>query len=240
AQEVKLEVDGRLVDTRTVSLEPNSAASVTFPALTVASPMRATVRAGTDALPADNQFNFVMTPRRRVSVWMIQAEGTSSSFYLATALSIGTSPPFKTETLSPSRVTPESFAKRSVVILNDTTPLSTAANDALQRFVTQGGGLLIVTGEHLPWNGSTPLLPGKVGNPVERLTGGGGTLGYIDHSHPVFEEFKDPRNGNFSAVRFFKYRAFTPSPTDKVLAKYDDGSPAVVEWTVGSGRVMLT
>ena len=238
--DVKLEVDGRLVDTRTVAIEPSSAASVTFPALTVASAMRATVRAGTDALAADNQFNFVLSPSRPVSVLMIEGEGSSSSFYLATALSIGTSPPFKTETLSPSRVTPASFEKRSVVILNDTTPLSTAADDALKRFVNQGGGLLIVTGEHVPWNATTPLMPGKVGAPVERLMGGGGTIGTIDYSHPVFEEFKDPRNGNFTTVRFFKYRLFTPSPTDKVLARYDDGAPAVVEWAVGSGRVMLT
>ena len=202
--------------------------------------MRATVRAGTDQMPADNQFNFVLSPSRPVSVLIVQAEGASSSFFIATALGIGTAPPFKTETLSPSRVTPQSFEKRSVVILNDTTPLSTAADDALQRFVTQGGGLLIVTGDHTPWNGTTPLMPGKIGAPVERLSGGGGTLGFIDHSHPIFEAFKDPRSGNFSAVRFFKYRAFTASPTEKVLARYDDGSPAMVEWGIGSGRVILT
>ena len=238
--DVKLEVDGRLVDTRPVSIEPSAAASVTFPALTVAAAMRATVRAGDDALPSDNQFHFVLSPSRPVSVLIIQAEGAQSSFYIATALSIGTSPPFKTETLTPSRVTAASFEKRSVVILNDTTPLSTAADDALKRFVNQGGGLLIVTGEHVPWNAASPLLPGKVGGAIERLSSGGGTLGTIDYSHPVFEEFKDPRNGNFTTVRFFKYRQFTPSPTDKVLARYDDGSAAVAEWAVGSGRVMLT
>jgi hypothetical protein len=158
---VKLEVDGRLVDTRTVTVEPNAAASVTFPAVTVANAMRATVRAGTDALPADNAFHFVLSPSRPVSILIVQAEGSASSFYLATALGIGTSPPFKTEVLSHSRVTPASFEKRSVVILNDTTPLATQADEALKRFVTQGGGLFIVAGEHTPWNGTTPLLPGK-------------------------------------------------------------------------------
>jgi hypothetical protein len=237
---VKLEVDGRLVDTRSVTIEPNAAGSVTFPALTVATAMRAIVRAGTDALPADNQFNFVLSPSRPVSVLIVQAEGANSSFYIATALGIGTSPPFKTDILSPSRVTPASFEKRSVVILNDTTPLSTQADQALNRFVTQGGGLFIVAGDHLPWNGASPLLPGKVGSAVERLSGGGGTLGFIDHSHPVFEEFKDPKSGNFSTIRFFKYRTVTPDPTDKVLARYDDGAVALVERTVGSGRVILS
>ena len=80
--EVKLEIDGRLIDTRSVNIEPNSAATATFPAQTVASQMRATVRAGTDQMPADNQFNFVLSPSRPVSVLIVQAEGAQSSFYI--------------------------------------------------------------------------------------------------------------------------------------------------------------
>ncbi len=48
----KLEIDGRLVDTRTVTLEPNAAGVRDVPARSPSrTPMRATVRAGTDALP---------------------------------------------------------------------------------------------------------------------------------------------------------------------------------------------
>ena len=238
---VKFEIDGRLIDTRNITLDPNATGSVTFPAVTVAAQMRATVRAGSDALPKDNEFHFVMSPSRPVSVLIVQAEGSaaSSSLYLTTALGIGTAPPFKTEVLTPARVTPASFEKRSLVILNDASTLSTQADDALLRFVTQGGGLFVVLGDRTPWNGNDPpLLPGKLGAAVDRLSGGGGTLGFIDHSHPIFDEFKDPRNGNFAPVRFFKYRGLTPAPTDKVLARFDDGAAALVERVVGSGRVV--
>jgi hypothetical protein len=238
---VKLEIDGRLVDTRNVTVDSNAAASVTFPAVTVAAPMRATVRAGTDALPKDNEFHFVLSPSRPVSVLLIQAEGASaiSSFYLSTALSIGAAPPFKVDVVSPSRVTPASFERRSLVILNDSSTLSTQTDEALKTFVNQGGGLFIVLADRVPWNGDNlPLLPGKLGNPVERLTGGGGTLGYFDSSHPIFDDFKDPRNGNFAPARFFKYRSLTPAATDKVLARYDDGGVIMAERTVGSGHVI--
>jgi hypothetical protein len=238
AQAVKLEVDGRLIDTRTVAIDSNASASVTFPALTVAAPMRASVRIGDDKLPADNEFHFVLSPSRPVSVLIIQADGSSSSFYLATALGIGSSPPFKSDVLTPSRVTPASFEKRSVVILSDTMPLGTQADEALNRFVTQGGGLFVVLGERTPWNGASPLLPGKLGPPLERLRGGGSTLGFLDHSHPIFDDFRDPKNGNFSNVRFFKSRGLAPEPTDKVLARFDDGAAAMVERVVGSGRVI--
>jgi len=236
---VKLEIDGRLIDTRTLNIGPNASGAVTFPAVTVAAPMRATVRAGTDKLVADNVFFFVLTPSRPVSVLLIQAEGADTSLFLTTALSIGTAPPFKVDVLTPSRVTPASFEKRSLVILNDSSALSTQANDSLTRFVNQGGGLFVALANRMPWNGNElPLLPGKPGNPVDRLVGGGGTLGYLDYSHPIFDEFKDPRNGNFSNIRFFKYRVLTPLPTDKVLARFDDGAVAMVERAVGSGRVI--
>ena len=236
---VKFEVEGRLIDTRNVSIEPNASGSVTFPAVTVANAMRGTVRAGTDELKADNEFNFVMSPSRPVSVLIVQADGASSSFFLQTALGIGSSPPFKVDVTTPSRLTAASFDKRSVVILNDTAALSTQADEALNKFVTQGGGVFVVLGDRTPWNGGSPLLPGKLGSGVDRLRGGGGTLGYLDHSHPIFEEFKDPKNGNFSMVRFFKYRAVSPAPTDKVLARFDDGAAAMIERTVGSGRVVV-
>jgi len=238
---VKLEIDGRLIDTRPVSVDRNAAASVTFPAVTVAAPMRATIRAGTDALPTDNEFHFMLSPSRPVSILLVQAEGAdpASNFYLTTALAIGAAPPFKVEVVSPSRLTAASFERRSLVILNDTSTLSTQADDSLKTFVTQGGGLLVVLGDRAPWNGDTmPLLPGKLGAPVERLSGGGGTLGFLDHSHPIFDDFKDPRNGNFSTTRFFKYRTLSPAPTDKVLARFDDGAAAMVERTVGSGHVI--
>jgi hypothetical protein len=238
---VRLEIDGRVVDTRNVTIDPNASGSVTFPAVTVAAQVRGVVRAGTDVFPRNNEFAFVLSPSRPVSVLVIQGEGTdrAASFYLTTALSIGSAPPFATDVLTPSRVTPASLERRSVVILNDATALATTTEEQLTRFVTQGGGVFIILGEHTPWNVAEPaLLPGTLSAPVDRLAGGGGTLGFLDHSHPIFDEFKDPRNGNFSNVRFYKYRGLTAAATDHVLARFDDGAAAMVERSVGSGRVI--
>jgi len=54
----------------------------------------------------------------------------------------------------------------------------------------------------------------------------------------VFEVFKAPRSGDFSAVRVLRYRAIEPGPTDRVIARYDDGAVAAVEKRVGTGRVI--
>jgi aerotolerance regulator-like protein/VWA domain-containing protein len=240
---VTLEVEGRAVESKPVTVAPNASASVTFAQVTAAQPnMRATVRAGSDAMPKDNVFHFVISPSRPVSVLMIQPDGANAtmSMFLNTALGVSTSPPFKVDAIPVARVTPTSFERRSVVILNDVTALSTQTDALLKRFVEQGGGLFIVLAEHSPWSGGeTPLLPGTLGAPVERLINGtSGTIGFIDYSHPVFDDFKDPRNGTFTDIRFYQYRSLNPAATDRVLARFDDGAAALVERRVGSGRVI--
>ena len=57
-------------------------------------------------------------------------------------------------------------------------------------------------------------------------------------SHEAFELFKTPKSGDFSSVRFFRVRPIEPAATDVVLARFADGSVAVVERRVAGGRVM--
>jgi Mg-chelatase subunit ChlD len=239
---VKLEIDGREIDSKPITLGANSSGSVTFAPFTVSEvSMRGVVRAGTDAMPKDNAYYFALSPGRPVSVLVITADNADSmvTFFLKAALEVSTAPAFKVDVVPLSRVTPSTLEHRAVVVLNDVTTLPVATNDLLQHFVQQGGGLLAALGEHDPWaGGESPLLPGKVGAPIDRSKGTAGTLGVLDYSHKVFELFKDVRNGNFSNVRFYQYRSLTVAPTDTVLARFDDGNVAMAERHVGSGRVI--
>ncbi len=240
-QPVRLEIDGRPVNTQTVSIAPNASASVTFPAVTVASSsMQAVVRTGADALPRDNDFYFVLSPSRPVSVLVIAGEGAGrdASRFLTTALDVHKSPPFRHETVSSARVAPPHFANRSVVVLNNATALSTTAAGMVAAFVEQGGGLLMALGEHTPVRADSPLIAGTLGGMIDR-PGRGGTLGYLDFSHPIFEPFKTERQTNFSRIPFWRYRGLTPAPTDQILARFDDGGAALVERKVGSGLVLV-
>jgi hypothetical protein len=236
-----LDVDGRRIDSRPTTIAPNASESVTFLPFTVSeTSMRGVVHAGTDALPSDNAYYFALSPSRPLSVLIIQADGANtSSVYLTTALGIGSAPPFKTDVVLQSRVTPSTLEHRTVVILHDVTPLSSATDDLLKRFVQQGGGLWVALGEHTPWaGGQSPLLPGTTGPAVDRTSGVGGMLGFLDYSHQVLELFKDPRGGNFADAHFLRYRTLTPGPTDRVLARFDDGGVAMAERDFGSGRVI--
>jgi hypothetical protein len=238
---VVLELDGRELETQRVSIGAHAAASVAFAPFTLAAPgMRGVVRVAPDSLAADNAFHFVLTPSQAVSVLVIDGGGRAdASFYLSRALAVGTAPAFEVETVPAGRVSPAMLDGRSVVVLNNTVVPPGIAGGVLKRYVERGGGLLIVFGDRSSWPaGEAELLPGKLGSVVDRTSGRGGTL-VPDYSHQVFEVFKAPRSGDFSAPRVLRYRAIETAAPDRVLARYDDGAVASAERRIGNGLVIV-
>ena len=75
--------------------------------------VRGSVRAGTDPMPADNTFNFVLAPSEPVSLVIVDSgDRAASSLFLAKALSIGTTPVFQVDVTPASRLTPAALDKR--------------------------------------------------------------------------------------------------------------------------------
>src|SRR3954452_18064433 len=119
---VTLTIDGHEIQTEKASVGAHASKSVSFTQFTLATPnVRGTVRAGTDPMPADNTFNFVLAPSEPVSLIIVDSgERESTSLFLAKALAIRTTTVFQIGVTSASRLTPAALDKRSVVILNDT------------------------------------------------------------------------------------------------------------------------
>jgi len=175
----------------------------------------------------------IVTPREA------SGERDDASLYLSKALSIGTTPAFQVEVTAALRMTPAMLDKRAVVVLNDTPFPPALAGGALKKYVEQGGGVLVVLGEHSTWpTNDVALLPGTLTGTVDRPDGRGGALGFLDYSHPVFEVFKAPHGGGFSSARVLRYRALTATPASRVLARFDDGAVAATEQKIGLGRVI--
>jgi hypothetical protein len=85
-------------------------------------------------------------------------------------------------------------------------------------------------------------LTGAEDIPVrEATTGGYAMLAEIDFQHPLFAPFADPRFNDFTKIHFWKHRQVDVSGVAgaRVLAKYDAGDPALVEFGHGKGRVVL-
>lgn len=249
--QVHLELDGRTIETQTITVQPTAPASVSFQPFTLARPFtRGSVRIGDDKLKQDNAFHFVVSPAQRLPVLILEPPRASreTSLYLQKALAIGTTPAFQVDLRQGESIASTDLDRHRVVILNDTAAIS--SGDILKRFVSQGGGLFVVAGERANWGtDSNDLLPGVPGNMIDR-PGRGGSLAELDYSHPILEIFKAPRSGNLTTARFFRYRAITmkpdaadknkqQAPTQRVIARFDDGAVAMAERTIGSGHVIL-
>lgn len=249
--QVHLELDGRTIETQTITVQPTAPASVSFQPFTLARPFtRGSVRIGDDKLKQDNAFHFVVSPAQRLPVLILEPPRASreTSLYLQKALAIGTTPAFQVDLRQGESIASTDLDRHRVVILNDTAAIS--SGDILKRFVSQGGGLFVVAGERANWGAdSNDLLPGVPGNMIDR-PGRGGSLAELDYSHPILEIFKAPRSGNLTTARFFRYRAITmkpdaadknkqQAPTQRVIARFDDGAVAMAERTIGSGHVIL-
>lgn len=242
--EVRLELDGRLVQTRQVTLPAEGATGVAFDPVTVA--RRHTllsVSMAQDALPQDDVWNLVLSPGRATNVELLSrgSRGSSGALYLQNALEISEDQAFEVAT-PPELSGSDVLGERHVVVLNDRPFPGGASADRLAEWVRGGGGLVLIAGERGGWTGDAPdLFPGALGGVVDRDGGRGERLVGLDYDHPVFEVFRGARQGDFASARFYRARSFQVEDDDsvRVLARFDDGSVALAERTVGEGRVLV-
>lgn len=240
---LSLEVDGNAIQSLKTDVAPGGSSSVTFSPFTVASRnMRGTVRLPADALKRDNAFHFVVSPSEPVHALVINRGGAEQeALYLSRALAISESPRVELTARTPTTVSDADLRMAAVVLVNDIQVPDELA-DRLTRFVAAGGGLLVAAGPHATWPArAAETVPGLPGDPVDRTTTPPSRLGGLEYSHPVFELFRAPRTGDFSAARFYGYRT-VQKPTGQILARFDDGVPALMEARdrkAGAGRVLL-
>ncbi|MEJ2539416.1 MAG: BatA domain-containing protein [Gemmatimonadota bacterium] len=242
--EVRLELDGRVVQTRPVTLPAEGAAGVAFDPVTVARRHTLlTVALAADDLPQDDTWNVVLSPGRATQVHLLSrgSRGTAGPLYLRNALEISEEQAFQV-TASDGVPGPGTLSERHVVLLNDRSFPGGAEGARLAEWVRAGGGLILVAGERGGWPAdATDLFPGTLGGVVDREDARGERLVGLDYDHPVFEVFRGARQGDFASARFYRARSFQVEEGDsvRVLARFDDGSAALAERRVGEGRVLV-
>jgi hypothetical protein len=246
---VTLELNGREVEAKRVSLPASGATSVTFasvavPDATTRGTVRVSVPTAEDRLAVDDVFHFVLARAQVVSVLIVEPSSAPAArmMFLPRALGIGDRPTFRVAQRRADRVTPDDVNGARVVILHGVGMPSGAVGDRIRALVRGGGGLIVALGEHnggRALSGATDLLPGTIGEIIDRSAERGGSLGSLDRSHPALESFRGSRSGDFTSARYLRYRALSPTATDAVLARFDDGAVALAERRVGPGRVLV-
>ena len=144
------------------------------------------------------------------------------------------------------------FREADVIFLADVPELSDDALSALEERVRGGAGLAVILGGagkpaflndrlHKPLDPTAGILPLPV-KPAEAAGSHLASLTSVRWMHPLLAGLNDPLVGDMGQVRFsrwFDFRGSLEGRGTTVLARIDDGAPAILERSLGTGRVVL-
>lgn len=235
-----LTLGGREAGTQSVTLVPDGETVVTFPL--VAAPADAVdgfVTLAADSLPADDTFAFVVPREDVLRIGLVAPDdlGGDETLFFERAVSIGRSPEIRLERIRASAITNTVLKQHAVMLFWDTAPTE-AALPLVTTFATNGGGVVMLAGRRTAARGTLPaLLPAKVGGMADRLADRGGSLRDMRFEHAVFAPFRETTDA-FTGTRFLRYARLDAPRESDVLARFDDGLPAILERRLGAGSVI--
>ena len=235
-------LNGRPSGTKAVTIPASGEARVQFtPVLLPAGLVRGSVSIDNDALAADDTFHFAFTAKDELRVLLVAPDDAvgDETLYFERALLVGHAPSMRIERVRAMGLDAAKLDGAALVVLWDSPVPSGRAGSALTEWVRRGGGLVVAAGRRSGGRASTStLVPANIVGEADRLTDRGGSLGDVRFDHPLFSAFRSAPAA-LSAARFLRYPRLEPAVGTDVLARFDDGQPAVVERREGSGRIVL-
>jgi hypothetical protein len=209
-----------------------------------------------DALPGDDALSLAIDVPREIEALVVNGAPSAvrhrdAAYFLEAALSGPSSP------VRPTVVDVEGFGKARlsdfdvILLLDVRSPGAKGAE--LASFVEAGGGLLVAMGDDVDPDGYEAEMKGLLPAPLhvvktaaDRGAPGGAEkaarLAEIDWDHPVLKVFTGPAREGLESMRTYRYMLLKPDRKEggaHVIARYDDGAPALVEARRGRGRVVL-
>ncbi len=243
---VEFQLNDHTVEMREVKIAARDAATVEFTGFNLNEGVnRGVIVVDGDNFPFDNRRYFTLRRAEQMKALAIETatRGRSESFYLRNALTTGENLPFTLEIKSAGSVNPADIGNYRVIIVNDAT-VNQALATALIKFVEGGGGLIIAAGPHTEPATFNQVFqgfaPAKLEEAVRLTSGKAGdyvVMSEIKTDHPIFEVFK--RSGRLATAHVFGYVRATPVEGAGVIAKFEDGSPALIEGARGGGKLLL-
>lgn len=158
--------------------------------------------------------------------------------FLERALSIGRAPEIRLERVRASRLDVASLGPNAVVLFWDAVP-DAARTEALQPWITKGGGVSFLAGRRMAQlTSQVSLVPATFSGAADRINDRGGSIGDVRYDHALFAPFREA-SAALTAARFLRYPRLDATVDSDVLARFDDGLPAVVDKRDGKGRIVL-
>ncbi|HIA70615.1 TPA: VWA domain-containing protein [Candidatus Poribacteria bacterium] len=206
-----------------------------------------------DPIMIDNRRYFQFEGRQTIEVYCLNGEPNRDSrnneiFYLQKATqALQKIVPIRFKSVS-HFLSPDQMKDADLIILANVGNLTEKMAKDLKSFVKSGGSLFITGGDQLDLDNYTlmlgtdrdSLLPchlvAFVGDAADRDQYR--IIANLDYNHPIFQPFKNPNHGDFSTSRFYRYIQAIPNDDARILARFDDQNPTLIEKEYGQGRIL--
>ena len=183
-----------------------------------------------DALPQDDRFYAVLEHADPKALLVATDTRADDVAYFAAAIGSLAAPTLNMEQRPPDAIGTGALTSYSLLVIADTGAVSDVQARRIKEYVAAGGSVLATLGAGSSVEAG-PLLEGwRIGEVEQR----GATIGDIATTHPVLRDA-----GDWHSVRFFRHRRVEVGDDDKVLIAYEDGTPLLLERTIGAGRMLV-
>ena len=237
---VSLVVGGKTTATRTAEVPAGGRATVEFDSLDVPYGFtRCEVRIDSaDLLPDDDVGRFAVerSDPKRV-LFVREPTDSRSELYFRSALASAAEAAFTLESLPVSQVAnlQPTQAQYAFVVLSDLLSAPAPFEQALLKYVRDGGGVWVATGFSAARAPSVPVFGGRILGSRNYSRDGARfvNVGQVDPGYPSVENAE-----RWAGVKF--YFAARVDPTDSIVAaRLSDQTPILLEKKIGEGRVVL-
>jgi hypothetical protein len=202
------------------------------------------LRLSGDSFDFDNTLYFATRTEDERNVVYLGADRTDDPravrFYLERALVDGLSQPVEFIAVEGEQpLALESPAKTPLVVV--TTEPAREQLQSLRAYAEAGGTLLFVLSGDKPTGAWAAIIDAPPPSITEAAVDNYTMLRQIAFDHPLFAPMAGPHFNDFTQIRFWKHRRLSAESLTgaNVLARFENGDPALAEWHIGKGRMYL-
>lgn len=243
-EQFKVRWDGTVENSAVdIYVPPGQSRTAALPAAPAGNPAERLQLSG-DEEDFDNSVSFVQAKADEVSVIYLGSEPETDStqplYYLKRAFQKTRHQVVQLLARRPdAALSPTEIAAAHLMIATENPSEPTLKT--IQQFLSSGKTVLFVM-KNADASQTISRLAGVAGVAAEEATGGRYVMfGNIKFEHPLFAPFADPRFSDFTKIHFWKHRRLDTDriPNARVLARFDDENPAIVEIPVGKGALLV-
>ena len=241
-EQVLFAVDGRRLGAVAVTAQPGSNAEARVSLGTIESGALSASISDREGFLADNVRHAVLDPASAVSVLGLTASGRpAESLYLDQALAVvDGAAGFRFKAVGAaafSSLDAKALRDVDVVVVLGTRGLEQRGRERLAELVRSGRGVLLTAGPDVEPAVVKQALSGVVATSWRTREAAPVTFTPDDARHPVFRLFGGA--GTLGNVSFTRTALIEPPASAKVIARYADGTPALVEERTSGGKVLV-